>query len=534
MDNCHSGRFAPPAFARGPLHVLATLVIAAAGVFATVHPGFSQETASQPRLPNIVFVLADDLGYGDLSCFGQQRFQTPNIDRIAKQGMRFTRHYSGSPVCAPSRCVLMTGLHSGHSAVRNNRELKPEGQFPLPTDTLTLPRRLQEIGYTTGAFGKWGLGGPGSTGDPMKQGLDRFFGYNCQRVAHNYFPPHLWDDDQRLLLRNRQFAAHQRLSEGIDPDDPASYEAYTDQDYAPDLIAAQAVKFVEQNKDRPFFLYFPSIIPHLALQVPDEALGKFEGQFEDEPYVGGNGYLPHRTPRAAYAAMITRLDEHVGQLFAKVDELGLTENTIFVFTSDNGPLYNRLGGTDTDFFRSAGELRGRKGSVYEGGIRVPMAISWKGRIAAGKESDRVTGFEDWFATLCDLIGKADRGPQTTDGISFAPTLLGAKQPPREFLYREFPAYGGQQSLLVGDWKAVRQKLMPQGGAKGKAQKKGQAGGGNKSPDLRIELYNLKTDPNETTDVASQHPQIVARMERMMREQHRPSKDFPFPALDQLQ
>lgn len=487
--------------------------------------------ATDPLFPNIVFILADDLGYGDLSSFGQQRFKTPNIDRIAKDGMRFTQHYSGSPVCAPSRCVLMTGLHPGHSAVRNNREAKPEGQFPLPVGTVTLPQRLQKLGYVTGGFGKWGLGGPGSSGEPLKQGLDRFFGYNCQAVAHNYYPPHLWDDAKRLPLNNRGFAAHQRLPESADPHNPASYSEYADKDYAPDLIAKEAVKFIEQNKERPFFLYFPSTIPHLALQVPEEALQKFEGKFDDEPYVGGNGYLPHRWPRAAYAAMVTRLDEHVGQLLDKVDELGLAKKTIFVFTSDNGPLYNRLGGTDTDFFRSAGDLRGRKGSLYEGGVRVPMAICWKGVISPGSESDRVTGFEDWFVTLMDLIGAADRRPQRTDGVSFTPTLLEKKQPPREFLYREFPAYGGQQSLRMGDWKGVRQNLLPAGRGKTKGK---QAQAAKKPPDLSIELYDLKSDPGETTNVASEHPEIVANITEIMRKQHSPSEDFPFPALDQLQ
>ncbi len=492
--------------------------------------------AAEPRLPNIVFILADDLGYGDLSSFGQRRFQTPNIDRIAKEGMRFTQHYSGSPVCAPSRCVLMTGLHPGHSAVRNNRELKPEGQFPLPPETITLPEQLREAGYVTGAFGKWGLGGPGSTGDPLKQGIDRFFGYNCQRVAHNYYPTYLWDNDQRRTLDNPEFAAHQKLPPAADPNDRSSYTGYTGKQYAPDLIADEAIKFIEQHRARPFFLYFPSTIPHLALQVPEDALRPFEGRFDDEPYVGGNGYLPHRTPRAAYAAMVSRLDADVGRLLDKLAELGLAENTIVVFTSDNGPLYNRLGGTDTDYFQSAANLRGRKGSVYEGGIRVPMAIRWPGRIKPGSESDRVTGFEDWFATFCNLIERHELIPAKTDGVSFAPTLLGKDQPPREFLYREFPAYGGQQSLRLGDWKGVRQKLLSQGPGKGKGKKANNASANarNKSPNLRIELYNLKSDPGETTDVADEHPEVVEKIKRVLREQHTRSEDFPFPALDEMQ
>lgn len=482
------------------------------------------------RPPNIVFVMADDLGYGDISAFGQKRFETPNIDRIARDGMRFKRHYSGSPVCAPSRCVLMTGLHSGHSIVRNNRELQPEGQFPLPDGTATLPRLLQQAGYVTGAFGKWGLGGPGSSGDPLKQGIDRFFGYNCQRVAHNYYPTYLWDNDQRRPLNNPDFRAHQRLPEGADPSDPASYAAFAGKDFAPDLIADEAVKFIEQNRDKPFFLYFPTTIPHLALQVPEDSLRPFEGKFDDQPYVGGNGYLPHRTPRAAYAAMITRLDGYVGRMVDKLNELGIADNTIVVFTSDNGPLYDRLGGTDSEYFQSAAGLRGFKGSVFEGGIRVPMVISWKGRIAAGTESDRVTGFEDWLPTLLELAGQKERIPQDVDGLSFAATLRGERQPEREFLYREFPAYGGQQTVIMGDWKAVRQNLLPSAGkGKGKANAKTP----NKVPNLRIALFNLKDDPGETTDVAAKHPEVVARLAEKMREQHRPSKDFPFPALDAM-
>jgi len=469
--------------------------------------------------PNIIFILADDLGYGDLGCFGQKKIRTPNLDRMAAEGIRLTQHYAGNAVCAPSRCVLMTGRHPGHAFVRDNREVKPEGQVPLPADTITLAKLLKQQGYATGAFGKWGLGGPGSSGDPLKQGFDRFYGYNCQRVAHNYYPTYLWDNDRRLSLNNPDFSAHQKLPADADPANPASYSAYVGKDYAPDLIAEQSRQFVRQNKDRPFFLYVPTTVPHLALQVPEDSLAEYQGQWLDPPYVGTNMYLPHHSPRAAYAAMITRMDREVGRLMNLVKELGLDERTIFIFSSDNGPLYDQLGGTDCEFFQSAGSFHGRKGSLYEGGLRVPGIVRWKGRIAVGGTSDRVTGFEDWLPTLLEMIGAKTSMPSSLDGISFALTLFGKSQPPRPFLYREFPAYEGQQSIRVGDWKAVRQKLLPRPR--------------NAPVQIRTELYDLGKDPNETADVAAQHPEIAAKLERLMREQHSPSKEFPLPALDNL-
>jgi arylsulfatase A-like enzyme len=478
--------------------------------------------------PNIVFVIADDLGYGDIGAFGQTKIRTPNIDQFAKEGMRLIRCYAGNAVCAPSRCVLMTGMHPGHAQVRNNREVQPEGQHPLLAGTATLPRLLQQLGYVTGGFGKWGLGGPESDGRPLKQGIDRWFGYNCQRVAHNHYPTYLWDNEQRLPLKNPEFSAHQKFPEGADPNDPKSYAGYTGQEYGMDVITAQAVKFIKDNKDRPFFCYFPSIIPHLALQVPADSLAEYEGAFADQPFTSGN-YLPHRTPRAAYAAMVTRLDKHVGQLRQAVRECGLDDRTIYIFTSDNGPLWGNYGGTDSDFFNSASGLRGRKGSLYEGGVREPTIVCWHGHIAPGTASDRVCGFEDWLPTLLELAGRKDTTPKTIDGISFAPTLLGQSQPPRPFLYREFAPGGGQQSIYVGDWKGIRQGMLP-AAAKGKGGKggKGKAAG---QPNRHIELYNLKTDPNETTDVSAQHPEIIAQMEKLLREQHTPNPEFPFAAID---
>jgi len=476
------------------------------------------------RKPNIILLIADDLGYGDLGCYGQQKIRTPNLDRMATEGMRFTQAYAGNAVCAPSRCVLMTGFHPGHAYVRNNKSVQPEGQEPIPAETITLPKLLKAQGYATGAFGKWGLGPFGSSGDPLKQGLDRFYGYNCQGKAHNFYPTTLWDNDRQVTLDNPEIDAHaNKLPAGADPNNPASYKQFTGKQYSADLIAEQARQFIRDNKDRPFFLFFPTTVPHLALQVPEDSLAEYLGKWPDPPYAGGRGYLPHFAPRAAYAAMITRMDREIGRMMDLVKELGLDDNTIFLFSSDNGPLHGAhdgLAGTDATFFNSAGGLRDGKGTLWEGGIREPFIVRWRGRIAAGKTCERVIGFEDMLPTLVDLAGAKDATPKNLDGISFAPTLLGKKQQPRPFLYREFPAYGGQQSLRFGDWKAVRQNLMPKGKGK-KAQ-----------PTPRIELYNLKDDIAETKDVAAQHPDIIAKFEKIMREQHTLSSVFPFPALDE--
>ncbi len=474
--------------------------------------------AAEPaRRPNIVFLLADDLGYGDLGCYGQKKLRTPNLDRLAAGGMRFTQHYAGNAVCAPSRCVLLTGLHPGHAFIRNNREVQPEGQVALPQNTVTLPRLLQRAGYATGAFGKWGLGAPGSSGDPLKQGFDRFFGYNCQRRAHNYYPTNLWDNERRIALNNPDFSAHQKLPAGADARAIQSYASYAGKDYAPDLIAEQARQFIRQNQARPFFLFCPTTVPHLALQVPEDSLAEYLGKWPEEPYRGANGYLPHRAPRAAYAAMVTRMDRDFGRLIGLVRELGLEQNTVFVFASDNGPLYDQLGGTDCDFFESAGPLSGRKGSLSEGGVRVPLLVSWQGRIAPGTQSARVTGFEDWLPTLLQLAGTGESTPKGIDGISFAPTLLGQTQAERPYLYREFTGYGGQQSVRLGNWKLLRENMLP--------------GGKATPPPLRTRLFDLGQDPQESNDVSALHPDIVARLELLMRQQHVASKEFPFPPLD---
>jgi arylsulfatase A-like enzyme len=484
----------------------------------------STSLAATTDRPNIIFILADDLGYGDLGCYGQKHIHTPNVDRMAAEGMRFKYMYAGNAVCAPSRCVLATGKHPGHAWVRNNREYKPEGQEPLPAEEITIFETFDSAGYKSGGFGKWGLGYPGSTGEPLKQGIDRWFGYNCQAKAHTYYPAYLWDNNRKVTLNDPEISGHDTLRPGENGDDPSVYRRFLGKYYSPDVINEQARQFVRDNKDRPFFCYVPTTVPHLALQVPEDSLKEYQGKLgDDPPYKGGNGYLPNFAPHAAYAAMISRMDGEVGRMMALVKELGLDDRTIFVFSSDNGGLCGRhqgLAGTDGAFFDSCGGLRDGKGSLYEGGVREPGIVRWKGHIKPGSNSERVVGFEDLMPTLLELAGAKDKTPAGIDGISFAPTLLGQSQPEREFLYREFPAYGGQQSLRQGNWKLVKQNML---GAEGK--KKAAA------KPMTTELFDLATDPNEAHDVAAQHGDLVAKMEAVMKSQHQPAKMFPFPALD---
>ena len=463
---------------------------------------------------NVVLIVADDLGYRELGSFGQKLIRTPNLDQLASQGMRLTQHYSGNAVCAPSRCVLMTGKHPGHAFVRSNRSTPPEGQWPIPDSEVTLAELMKAQGYTTGAFGKWGLGGPESSGQPLNQGVDRFFGYNCQGHAHSYYPSYLWDNDQHIKLKNEpEVPGHASLKPGADKTDPRSYDIFKGPDYAPDRINAAALEFLRENKDQPFFLYYPTIIPHVALHVPDEDLKPYlELGWKDPPFTRGKGYgyTPHFTPRAAYAAMISRMDAYVGKLLALLDELGLADNTLVIFSSDNGTTHLDQE-VDFTFFKSVGELRGLKGSLYEGGVRVPTIVRWPGKVASGTESDRISGFEDWMPTILQAVGAGDDVPDNIDGISLLPTLLGQPQDPRPYLYREFPGYGGQQTIRVGDWKAVRQNM-------------------NKG-NLEIELYNIAQDIGEQNNVAAKNPKLVKRLAKQMEQVRMPSKDFPLIPID---
>ena len=485
------------------LLALVTLSTACANTQGTAREGAAR------KQPNVLFVMADDLGYGELGSFGQQKIRTPRLDQLAEEGMRLTRHYCGSPVCAPSRCVLMTGKHPGKASVRNNKEHKPEGQWALPTSEPMMSEMMKDAGYTTGAFGKWGLGPPLTDSDPIARGYDRFFGYNCQRHAHSYYTDYLWSDRERVKLANDPaISGHGKLKAGEDADDPASYARFRGEDYAPDHILDAAKDFLRQSKDRPFFLYYPSVIPHLALHIPEAELAQYEGEFPETPYPGGKGYTPHFKPRAAYAAMITRLDRSVGELLDLLDELGLAEDTIVVFTSDNGATHSPVGGTDVDFFDSCGGLRGRKGSMYEGGIRVPGIVRWPGRVAAGSSSDRVTGFEDWMPTLAELCG--GEVPTGCNGVSFAATLTGDDQGARDFLYREFAGYRGWQAVWQGDYKLVRSNM-------------------HKQP--KTELFDLGSDPTEQRDLAAAMPERVAAMMEVAMREHTPSETFPLKAID---
>lgn len=503
-----------------PLHLLVALI--ATSLFA-----LNAQSAERP--PNIVFILADDLGYGDVGAFGQLKIRTPNIDRLAAEGMMLTQHYAGNAVCAPSRSVLMTGQDPGHTYIRTNRGMatggisvvgRPEieGQFPIRDEDVTLAEVLHDAGYTTGGFGKWGLGGPDSTGAPLRQGFDRWFGYNGQAVAHNFYPTYLWDDDKTISLDNPAFSAHDTFRDDEDPTDPASYKRFQGNVYSADLISDEVLAFIRKSQDQPFFVYWASTVPHVALQVPDDSLAEYLGGWEDPPYPGGRGYIPHFKPRAAYAAMITRMDRDVGRAMDLVKELGLSDNTIFVFTSDNGPTHGThegLAGTDSIFFNSHGGLRDGKGSLYEGGMRVPTIVRWPAQVAPGTSSPVVSGFEDWLPTFASVANVSDT-VHDVNGIDILPTLVGKKQGARDLLYREFPSYRGQQTIRVGEWKAVRQNLMPPKGTE---------------VVITTELYHVATDITESHDVAAKHPELVAHLEKLMREHRTPSDEFPFPTLD---
>ncbi len=461
--------------------------------------------SEESRQPNVVYILADDLGWGELGSYGQQLIQTPNLDRLAAEGMRFTQHYSGSPVCAPSRCTLLTGRHTGHCQIRDNYELggfaddEERGQLPLEPGTMTLGRMLQHAGYTTATIGKWGLGGPGSTGVPNLQGFNFFYGYLDQKQAHNYYPTHLWRNTEWDTLRNAYFHPHQ-LFEGDDLHDPSAYDRYKGVDYAPDLMAAEAERFIRENADSPFFLYMPHVAPHLALQVPDEELSRYDGVFDEEPYPGGRGYLPHIRPKSAYAAMITRMDAHVGRVLSVLEELGLADDTIVLFSSDNGPTY--VGSVDTELFDSSGPFRGGKGEVYEGGIRVPLIVRWPGHIAPATTTDHVSTFWDVMPTIAAVVGVA--APHGVNGVSFLPTLLDedTQNGPSE-LYWEYHgrSWNGAQAARIGNWKGVRL-------------------GGHDNAAAPIELYDLASDPGETRDLADRHPEVVERIRTVMQSRSR--------------
>ncbi len=470
----------------------------------------------QEQLPNIIYILADDLGYGELGCYGQEKIETPHIDLLAENGMRFTQHYAGSAVCAPSRCILLTGKHGGHAFIRGNHEWGErgpvwdmpksvndpnlEGQYPMDPNEVTIAEYLQEAGYLTGMIGKWGLGGPLSESVPNTQGFDFFCGYNCQRQAHTYYPKFLWKNQEKIWLNNKLVVPGTKLAEGADPLDPSSYADYTLKDYAPDVMFREAISFIESSGEQPFFLYYATTIPHAAIQAPKEWVDKYVEKFGDEePYLGNKGYFPHRYPHAGYAAMVSYMDNNIGLMMNKLKQLDKYNNTLVIFTSDNGPTYN--GGTDSPWFNSGGpfleENGWGKGFLHEGGIRVPMIAHWPDKIQPGTVTEHISVFYDVLPTMCEI---AEIPPYAgTDGMSFLPTLLGEDQAEHDYLFWEFPEYNGQQAVRMGPWKALRQDI-----------KKG---------NMEIQLFNLDNDLQEQTNVAADNPDIIKKMQGIMANEH---------------
>ena len=483
----------------------------------------------EPQRPNIIYILADDLGYGEIGVFGQKLIETPNIDNLAKSGMIFTDHYSGAPVCAPARSVLLTGNHSGNTHIRANGEWSErgnvwsfkamledpylEGQRPLLDSITTVAQVLHDNGYKTGMVGKWGLGAPLTNSIPNKKGFDFFYGYNCQRQAHTYYPTHLWKNETRDLLDNYIVTKQEGL-DGLDPNDPESYSKYNQNDYAPTLMHKEALNFISRNQSAPFFLYYASPIPHLPLQAPKKWVNYYQKKFGKEIPYTGKSYYPNKTPRATYAAMISYLDEQVGELIEKLKEINQYENTLIIFTSDNGPSW--VDHVDYKFFNSTGKFvnsrRTMKGSVSEGGIRVPMIASWPNKIKAGSKSNHISAFYDFFETACDVAG-IDNEIQT-DGVSFYPEMIGGVQAKHDYLYWEYPASGGLQAIRMGKWKGVKNNLF-------------------KNPS-KLKLFDLSYDEKELNDVSSKNPEIVKELEQKLKEAHSTPylKEFIIPSLEQ--
>lgn len=457
-----------------------------------------KEKKAEDSQPNIIFILVDDLGWGDLGFLGQQYIETPAIDWMASQGMFFTNFYSGATVCAPSRSAFMTGLHTGHTPVRGNTEVQPEGQQAMADSVLTISEILKSEGYITGAFGKWGLGFPGSEGDPVNQGFDRFFGYNCQRYAHRYYPDYLWDNFEKVNLPGNDWT--------------------TKGDFAPDVIQEKTLEFIEKNQKNPFFLFRPMVMPHAELAVPeDEILAKYKAMFPYEvPFVStrkGADYGPEMSipayqsqpyPHATFAAMVDRIDRYVAEVMTKLEELGIAENTLIIFASDNGA--HKEGGADPEFFDSNGIYRGHKRDLYEGGIRTPMIAYWPGKIKSNTQSDTPFAFWDLLPTFEELAGKKTN--REIDGISFVPTLLGeGEQETHEYLYWEFHEQGGKQAIRQDNWKLV--KLQVFGG-----------------DEPIFELYNLEVDPSETNDLASSNPGKLTELKALMDAARTSNPKFP--------
>lgn len=466
-------------------------------ILSLLFPSCTSQEQQEPTLPNIIYIYADDLGIGDIGCYGQQYIKTPNIDRIAEEGIRFTQHYTGAPVSAPARCCLLTGKHAGNAYIRNNLELHDSsafktGQLPLPDETVTIAELLKRKGYATGAIGKWGLGSIESSGNPNKQGFDFFYGYADQVHAHNHYPSFLWRDNEQDFLENNVPSVHPKYEKGKEMDVQKEYTKFMGTQYSLDLMTEEAIKFIDTNREKPFFLYIPYVVPHKALQVPDESLEMYEGVFDEEPYDGRNGYTPHPRPLSAFAAMISRMDQRIGDILDHLLESGLDDNTIVMFSSDNGPAGG--GGLDSRFFNSAAGLRGSKGQVYEGGIRVPFVARWPGKIPSGTVTDHISAQYDLMATLAELSGQK---VTDTDGISFLPTLLGknTEQKQHEYLYWEF-SERNQYAIRIGDLKGVKSQSRW-------------------NPDNKWEVFDLMEDKQENKNIADEHPELIEKFEEII-------------------
>ncbi len=466
---------------------------------------------AQQHAPNIIYIYADDMGYGELGCYGQQQIKTPYLDRLAKEGLRFTQHYTSAPVCAPARAMLMTGKHTGHGYIRGNYELggfedeKEGGQMPLPEGTFTIAQMMKNAGYVTGMIGKWGLGMNNTTGDPNKMGFDYYYGYLDQKQAHNFYPTHLWENGKKDTLNNVFIKVHRPIPRGAAD---SAFDYYKGRDYSITKMAEKTLAFIRANKSKPFFLYLPYTGPHVSLQAPEEAVQEYIGRFNEQPYYGEKNYAPVKYPLSTYAAMITYMDKQVGRIMALLKELKLDENTIVMFSSDNGSTFD-VGGVNAAYFDLTAGLRGRKMDLYEGGIREPFIARWPGKIPAGKTTAHLSVQYDMMATLAELTGAK---PWANDGISFLPTLLGneKKQQQHPFLYFEFPEKGGQVAIRMGDWKGVKSNMK-------------------KNKNAPWEIYHIKTDEKETTDLAAQYPELVKQFEKILRQQHQPShiKEWEF-------
>lgn len=473
-------------------------------------PSCISQAQQNASLPNIIYIYADDLGVGDIGCYGQQYIKTPNIDRIAEEGIRFTQHYTGAPISAPARCCLLTGKHSGHAYVRNNRELHDSsafktGQLPLPDETVTIAELLKKSGYATAAIGKWGLGSIESSGNPNKQGFDLFYGYADQVHAHNHYPSFLWRNNEQVFLENNVATVHPKYDRDKEMDVQQEYTKYIGTHYSLDLMTEEVLNFIDTNREKPFFLYIPYVVPHKALQVPDESLEMYEGVFDEKPYEGRNGYTPHPRPLSAYAAMISRMDQRIGDILDHLQKLGLDDNTIVMFSSDNGPAGG--GGLDSRFFNSSAGLRGNKAQVYEGGIRAPFVARWPGKIPAGTTTDHVSAQYDLMATLAEVAGQKITD---TDGVSFLPTLLGKEraQKQHEYLYWEF-SERSQYAVRIGDLKGVKSKN------RGETESK-------------WEVYNIAEDEKENNNIAEKYPELIEKFEEIIRKRtpsHIPEWNF---------